>query len=92
MDLTAMNGETTFLEMGFDSLMLTHASQSIEKQFGARIPFGQLLGRYSTFELLGAAIEKSRTGAGAAAPAHQKESRTASNHPANEPVASLLNQ
>jgi acyl carrier protein len=78
-DLTAVNGKTTFLEMGFDSLMLTHASQSIEKQFGARIPFGQLLVRFSTFESLATAVEKSTMGAGAAARA-------------NESATSLLNQ
>ena len=89
-DLTAANGETTFIEMGFDSLMLTHASQTIEKQFGARIPFGQLLARFSTFDSLAAAVEKSRMGAGAVGPAHQREHRPATNHPANEPSSSLL--
>ena len=90
-DLNTVNGETTFLEMGFDSLMLTQASQSIEKQFGARIPFGQLLGRFSTFELLAAAVEKGAAGAAAIA-AQKKGSRTGANQPNDESVTSLLNQ
>jgi acyl carrier protein len=57
MDLASVSGTTTFLEMGFDSLMLTQASQGIEKKFGARIPFGQLMGKLSTFDLLASALD-----------------------------------
>jgi acyl transferase domain-containing protein len=56
-DLTDMAGGTTFLEMGFDSLLLTQASRGIEKIFGVRIPFAQLLARYSTFDLLASFVE-----------------------------------
>jgi acyl transferase domain-containing protein len=90
-DLTAINGETNFLEMGFDSLMLTQASRSIEKQFGARIPFGQLLARFSTFELLAVAVEKGARSA-AATPAQKKANLTGANQPNDEPMTSLLNQ
>jgi acyl transferase domain-containing protein len=57
LDLATVSGATTFLEMGFDSLMLTQASQGIEKKFGARIPFGQLMGKLSTFDLLASALD-----------------------------------
>jgi acyl transferase domain-containing protein len=56
-NLTDMAGGTTFLEMGFDSLLLTQASRGIEKIFGVRIPFAQLLAKYSTFDLLASFVE-----------------------------------
>ena len=37
--------------------MLTQASRTIEKQFGTRIPFGHLLGKLCTFELLAATLD-----------------------------------
>ena len=47
----------TFVEMGFDSLFLTQASQAIEKTFGVRVAFGQLIERYSTLNLLTSHLE-----------------------------------
>jgi amino acid adenylation domain-containing protein len=44
--------DATFMEMGFDSLFLTQVSQRIEKAFGVRVAFGQLIERYSTLDLL----------------------------------------
>jgi acyl transferase domain-containing protein len=61
-DLADMAGGTTFLEMGFDSLLLTQASRGIEKIFGVRIPFAQLLAKYSTFDLLAEFVESSAAG------------------------------
>ncbi|MEY2467235.1 MAG: phthiocerol/phenolphthiocerol synthesis type-I polyketide synthase, partial [Verrucomicrobiota bacterium] len=58
-DLADMAGRTTFLEMGFDSLLLTQASRGIERIFGVRIPFAQLLAKYSTFDLLAEFVESS---------------------------------
>jgi amino acid adenylation domain-containing protein len=46
-----------FVEMGFDSLFLTQASQAIQKTFGVQVPFGQLLERYSTLNLLTAHLQ-----------------------------------
>jgi acyl carrier protein len=57
LDLARADGGASFLELGFDSLMLTHASGAIEKQFGVRIGFGQLLAKYSTFDLLEAYLQ-----------------------------------
>ena len=56
-DLATAAGTATFLELGFDSMMLTQASQAIEKKFGARIPFSQLMGKLATFDLLAAALD-----------------------------------
>ncbi len=58
LDAARMDNTKTFVELGFDSLFLTQASQALEKQFGVRIPFGQLLDQVSTFELLTAHLEQ----------------------------------
>jgi acyl transferase domain-containing protein len=52
-ELSGMNGEditptAAFWEIGFDSLFLAQASLAIEKQFGARIDFRQMLKNQST--------------------------------------------
>jgi amino acid adenylation domain-containing protein len=43
LSLSDMSEETTFTEVGFESLFLTQASLAIEKKFGVRIAFRQLL-------------------------------------------------
>ncbi|HEY0455022.1 MAG TPA: condensation domain-containing protein [Verrucomicrobiae bacterium] len=50
--------DVSFTEMGFDSLFLTQACQGIEKTFGIKIAFGQLLERFSTLNLLAAHIHQ----------------------------------
>ena len=82
-DLTNTNNTSTFLELGFDSLMLTQASRSVEKQFGVRIPFGQLLAQCSTFQLLAATIEMKRTGPGDVMDLHPKTNGTPTGSHAN---------
>ena len=52
MDLSAADGSTTFLEMGFDSLFLTQVTQALLTKFGLRITFRQLLGDQSTMNAL----------------------------------------
>jgi len=42
----------TFMEMGFDSLFLTQASQAIEQRLGVRVAFADLLEKFSTLDLL----------------------------------------
>jgi phthiocerol/phenolphthiocerol synthesis type-I polyketide synthase E len=59
LDLAAMGGGTTFTEMGFDSLFLTQASVVIEREFGVRIAFRQLLEELSTLDALAAHIRQS---------------------------------
>jgi len=53
-NLSEVNGRTTFIEMGFDSLFLTQASITIEKKFEVRVAFRDLLDSLSTFDLLAA--------------------------------------
>lgn len=47
----------TFLEIGFDSLLLTQASQHLQKEFGIRIAFRQLLGDASTPDALASHLD-----------------------------------
>jgi acyl transferase domain-containing protein len=49
-------GNTSFLELGFDSLFLTQFSRIVEQTFGARVTFGQMLEKYFTIELLAARL------------------------------------
>ena len=49
---------TTFLEMGFDSLLLAQAAKAIEQKFGTPIRFAQLLDEQSTFATLATWLEQ----------------------------------
>ena len=42
-----------FLELGFDSLFLTQATQSLQRAFAVKLTFRQLMEQYSTIESLG---------------------------------------
>lgn len=57
-NLAEADAGATFLELGFDSLVLTQASQGIEKKFGVRVPFGQLMAKLSTFNTLTAHLDE----------------------------------
>jgi amino acid adenylation domain-containing protein len=50
---------STFLEMGFDSLFLTQVTQALYAKFGIKIAFRQLLGEQSTFETLAEHLDRS---------------------------------
>jgi len=52
LDLSQADGSTTFLEMGFDSLFLTQATQSLQGKFGVKITFRQLLGDLASMSAL----------------------------------------
>ena len=52
MDLSGADGDTTFLEMGFDSLFLTQVTQAIQEKLGPKITFRQLLGDESSLNAL----------------------------------------
>jgi amino acid adenylation domain-containing protein len=52
LEIGELDAATTFTEMGFDSLFLTQACQGVEKTFGIKIAFGQLLEKFPTLELL----------------------------------------
>lgn len=42
-DVTSTDPSTTFFDLGFDSLLLTQAGQALQKEFGIKITFRQLL-------------------------------------------------
>ena len=51
-DISAMDGATTFLELGFDSLFLTQASQGLQEKFALKVTFRQLLNDVSSLNAL----------------------------------------
>ncbi|MBZ5536433.1 MAG: amino acid adenylation domain-containing protein [Acidobacteriia bacterium] len=68
-DCSDVENNTTFVEMGFESLFLTQVSAEIEKRFGLRIAFRQLLGEFSTLDKLADQLESVSKPAVAAPPA-----------------------
>ncbi len=44
--------DVSFLELGFDSLLLTQVAQAFRKEFGVKVTFRQLLEDYATMETL----------------------------------------
>jgi len=61
-DLSRANESASFLELGFDSLFLTQASQEVQKRFGVRVTFRQLLEEFPTLQKLAARLKQKRTG------------------------------
>ena len=55
----SLDAETTFLEMGYDSLFLTQVAQKLQGQTGVKITFRQLLGDYSNIPALAAFLDGS---------------------------------
>jgi len=53
----SLDAETTFLEMGYDSLFLTQVAQKIQSQMNVKITFRQLLGDFSTIPALAAYLD-----------------------------------
>ena len=51
-DHTSTDSNTTFLELGYDSLLLTQVAQAFRKEFGAKVTFRQLLEDYTTIDTL----------------------------------------
>ncbi len=51
-DLTEFEGDTTFFEMGLDSLVLTQTATALKKEFEVDITFRQLLEQVSTVDAL----------------------------------------
>lgn len=51
-DLSTTDSATTFLELGFDSLFLTQAAQSLQEKFGIKVTFRQLLNDVASLNAL----------------------------------------
>lgn len=56
-DLDGSSDETTFLELGFDSLFLTQLTQSIQSKYRVKLTFRQLMEDFSTLAKLAAHVE-----------------------------------
>ncbi len=70
LDAATLDGTATFTQLGFDSLFLTQASVAVERDFGVRVAFRQLLEEFPTLDSLAAHIERSRSTATAWPAAH----------------------
>ncbi|HEU4562407.1 MAG TPA: amino acid adenylation domain-containing protein, partial [Longimicrobium sp.] len=57
-DPAELHPESSFLELGADSLLLMQASRSLESRFGVKVPFRQLLDGLSTMGALSAHLER----------------------------------
>ncbi len=57
-DEEAVDAQTSFLELGADSLLLLQASQNIQAEYGVRIPFRQLLEELSTVAAVAAHLDR----------------------------------
>lgn len=55
-DMAGMRDDANFVEAGLDSLTLTQIALQLQKTFGAKISFRQLMGEYSTLARLGTAL------------------------------------
>ncbi|HKT48568.1 MAG TPA: amino acid adenylation domain-containing protein [Candidatus Acidoferrales bacterium] len=55
--LSTAESSTTFLELGFDSLFLAQVSIALQKQFGVKVTFRQLLNDFSSAERLAAHLD-----------------------------------
>jgi acyl transferase domain-containing protein/glutamate-1-semialdehyde aminotransferase len=57
-DPADLHPESSFLELGADSLLLMQASRTLETRFGVKVPFRQLLEGLSTVGVLSAHLER----------------------------------
>ena len=83
-ELGAADTRTPWLELGLDSLALTQLSLQLQRGFGAKIPFRQIMERYATAEALAARLDEARdaTSTEATAPAAATSARPAQGAPA----------
>jgi amino acid adenylation domain-containing protein len=58
MNLEGADPALTFLEMGFDSLFLTQASQALKKKYGVKVTFRQMLEEVSTLNDLASHLDQ----------------------------------
>lgn len=65
----ATDAQTSFLEMGYDSLFLTQVAQKIQSKTKVKVTFRQLLGDFSTLPRLAAHLAEQMPAAPVAAPA-----------------------
>ena len=79
--------DTSFLELGFDSLFLTQATQAIQRRFGVKVTFRQIVEQYSRIRMLADRLDSILPAD--AFPAEQAQPAQASSVPAPVPTAPL---
>ena len=57
MDAVSLGADVAFLELGLDSLFLTQAALQLQKTFGVKVSFRELLGELSTIDALATHLE-----------------------------------
>ena len=87
-DQSTAADDVSFLELGFDSLLLTQVAQAFRKEFGVKVTFRQLLEDYSTMDTLAAYLDAQIPPEPTAATAEQKVVPKAL-PPTNAPPTSL---
>ncbi|HEX5423596.1 MAG TPA: amino acid adenylation domain-containing protein, partial [Candidatus Acidoferrales bacterium] len=78
-DISNVDGATTFLEMGFDSLFLTQVTQALQSKLGLKITFRQLLGDQSSLNGLAEYVDQNVSA--------EKFAQPASDAPPTSPVS-----
>ena len=68
--------DTSFLELGFDSLFLTQATQAVQRRFGVKVTFRQMVEQYSSIRALADRLDSilSSDAFPAEQPKHQSQS------------------
>jgi amino acid adenylation domain-containing protein len=89
-DLSQCGSGITFLELGFDSLLLSQVAQDLQDRFGVKISFRQLLGELSTVTALTRFISQSLPNSPARVQATEPVSLPLSSQPESDAVERLL--
>jgi len=76
-DMDGCGLDTTFLELGFDSLFLSQVAQQLQKTFGVKVTFRQLLGAERTVARLSSFVAAAMPQAAPAAPVPASRPTTA---------------
>lgn len=79
--------DSTFVDLGFDSLFLTQVTQALQRRFGVKVTFRQIVEQYSTIRTLSERLDSMMPAE--AFPAEQAEKPAAAPAPAAYPVASM---
>ncbi|TYL92032.1 amino acid adenylation domain-containing protein [Bradyrhizobium rifense] len=81
-DVASIEGTTSFLELGFDSLFLTQFAQALQEKFGIKVTFRQLLNDISSLATLAGYFESKLPSEMFAEPSGEPARRSESASPA----------
>jgi amino acid adenylation domain-containing protein len=74
--------QASFIDLGFDSLFLTQAAQGVQKRFGLKVTFRQMLGDLGTLESLAAYLDSKMPPEASPRPEAPLAPKAASSNPA----------